>query len=1796
MARPGEPGQVPGVKIVAPIGNGTLTSVYEGRQGENPIAVKMPVGRAGLAPDYVRERFHRLALRHATVAHPAVVPIIEVGTNEEGTPYAITPLVTSTRLSRLLQESPPPEPLVLALAQTICEALLSIHEKGLFHGDVKPQNIVMERGSEGLLIDPDLAWPRVKNVEASITDLMYSAPERLGISDEPIDDRSDLYSLGAVLYHASTGTPPFRATLQAELLRGRLEESPRPAQEANPHLSPAFAAILDKLLQPLAENRYQSAGGLLHDLSHLKGLSWLLQSGRPFELDPTVQSGSFHPISLVNRHSDLDRILGALRKAGRDKEGSVQLIEGKPGTGKSRLALGASRAGRRSGATVLSTKCYENEEAPYSELRRIIGKWLSHDVLFEEGRPTPQEALVEAADGLSPYLTRFSPALADILPDHPGPPLVPAREHVESSVAELLLRIANLTGPLMIVLENVQWISASTANVLAHAAPRIREAPLLVVLTGNTPDVHVGASVRYLRRLRSAGLSRIRLTSLDESASRLFVARMLGRYPPSNRLASRLLEKGDGNPLVLRECISALLDARVMRPKDGRWVAEEAGMNRLLGEPFSEIMTKRRQRLPGKTQELLFLASAAGPCAHADVLTKAMGLTKMQTRLLVAEASGSTFLVRDEVSGYSLSHEIIRHELYNRLPEEERKLLHLRLAGALEEVKDHREQIACKKARQYSLAGEKADPRKTLASAYSAGVAALQAKAYEEARDHVLLALSTLSRMDPHSHVLRTLLTESLAEVHYHTGELEKARESFQSIIGAKSTKLQRARAHGRLSDINLLEFRTREAWQEIEKALATLGKPARAAMGQSLRYLGYRAVGRLLLASGMRRRGLGRKAKRRDRLLLDLYLRGAQVSYLSLRRDRLHAMRLAAIEPALRLGLSPAQVAVFAHQGLLLSSLGKRKSKKRMERADRLSRELSDPAAIAQVTALRSRAASQMGHSKEVDRLSGLVMKKHGPWLDTKEYFFTVADLIWNLEMRGYARRAREVMRQIFLLEKDPVGRTVPGVHQLPKIGLMGCLAVMGQSKAARFHLEQVELTMHDHGDPFLFLGYLGHKLLMHRELRELGKTAEDTIAEFERFQPPVSKLPIYLRLFHVVRTYVRMDQCQTHVAARRHKRRDKLLQSVEELEAAASIPIFRAHALVGRAAHDRLLGKHKRAKHRLEKAEAIADSIDAPWVIFEAGCERARLLAAEDNTTAAKRTALGALVLARRQGWRPRARRARAEFRLTEEVAPARRAEPRLNGRLSQAMQMSLLAAQATSPSRQLRLTLDWLMRVFGCEHALILRHEEQANALVLVAGRDLAGNDLTEISPECLDLCWKATRSTRPVTLRVVSNGRPPGRVLRAGSPEPRPMHAIAVAIDGRRHTGEVLYIDHHFSESVFTEEDTELLATIASHLPLVLETSSKAKLEVFERIADNTPGLVFQFVLYPDGRRSYRFVSAKVRSLGIEPEEARRNADALIDLIHPDDRPAFERSLARSAETLRPWVSEGRYVLPDGRVKWFHGVAHPERQPGGELLWDGVIVDITKLKRVESRVRALNLQLDSRVKERTRDLVLANQELEAFTYSVSHDLKTPLLTIRGFSEELNQFVLDEEARDLLARIQAASGRMETLIEAMLSLSRIAHQPLSKKEIDLSSMADEILDSLKAKEPKRKVEAFIEPRMIVSADETLTRILLDNLLGNAWKFTRGMDPSEIRFTRSRLKGEEVFVLQDNGTGFESAFAETIFQPFHRLHDQAEFEGSGVGLATARRIVQRHGGKIWARGARGKGATFYFSLGPAP
>ena len=411
--------------------------------------------------------------------------------------------------------------------------------------------------------------------------------------------------------------------------------------------------------------------------------------------------------------------------------------------------------------------------------------------------------------------------------------------------------------------------------------------------------------------------------------------------------------------------------------------------------------------------------------------------------------------------------------------------------------------------------------------------------------------------------------------------------------------------------------------------------------------------------------------------------------------------------------------------------------------------------------------------------------------------------------------------------------------------------------------------------------------------------------------------------------------------------------------------------------------------------------------------------------------------------------------------------------------------------------------------------------------------------------------------------------------------------------------------------FVEDDLFTFQSIADLLAVAIENSrlyAAARQEIEERgqieaalrdnearyraIVEDQTDMICRFT--PDG--TIRFANeAFCRSVGIE--RVAIIGKNMFEVVSQANIDQFKNGLSKLS-FAQPTITE-EYMIEgaEGHIRWEQWTDRSLYNKQGEFIeYQSVGQDITERKVAEIEIYRLNEQLEQRVIERTAQLEAANRELEAFAYSVSHDLRAPLRSIEGFTSALvedygNKF--DKQVQDYLLRVHTASQRMNQLISDLLKLSRTTRGEMHFSRVNLSEIAFQVMDELQSQTHDRTVEIVITPEIYTFGDVRLLQVLLANLLGNAWKFTQKKDSARIEFGQMSMDGQDVFYVRDDGAGFDMTYSDRLFGVFQRLHTENEFEGTGIGLATVQRIIHRHRGRVWAEGRVDQGATFYFTIG---
>ena len=373
----------------------------------------------------------------------------------------------------------------------------------------------------------------------------------------------------------------------------------------------------------------------------------------------------------------------------------------------------------------------------------------------------------------------------------------------------------------------------------------------------------------------------------------------------------------------------------------------------------------------------------------------------------------------------------------------------------------------------------------------------------------------------------------------------------------------------------------------------------------------------------------------------------------------------------------------------------------------------------------------------------------------------------------------------------------------------------------------------------------------------------------------------------------------------------------------------------------------------------------------------------------------------------------------------------------------------------------------------------------------------------------------------------------------------------------------------------------------------DVSDRKRMEIqLTNIADNVNGLVFRYHLDHNGKDKLLYLNKNsIKVWGVDAKDAMEDTAVIWSKIHPEDVPEMVQSIIRSAESMEDWSWEWRYNHPDGSLRWQKGAGTPQKMADGSTIWDSIILDITAIKSAEEKLK----QLNSNLIVQTEELETSNQELEQFAYVASHDLQEPLRMVTGFLKLLeNKYsrVLDDKARKYIQMSLDGADRMRKLIIGLLEFSRVGKSNDRTEKIDINELLEEIKILLKKEIADKNAEFEISRMPQITSFRIPLQQIFHNLVGNALKYSFSDIPVKIKIDSRDSGTHWEFSIQDNGIGIPKDSFDKIFEIFQRLHSNEEYQGTGMGLAITKKIVESMGGEIWVLSEVGKGSAFFFNL----
>jgi diguanylate cyclase (GGDEF)-like protein len=1472
----GSDGQLvlPGLEIVAELGHGANGTVYRARRDGRDYAVKVLDGFA--LDGEATTAFRRQAALLAAIGHPGLPTVHEVGT-VDGRAYLVMDLIDGRTLAALLAGGPLRADRAISVAVDIAEALAAMHDNGLVHRDLTPSNIILDAaGGRARLIDFDLLARHGnagRNGRSTVGTLAYAAPEQSGTLNRPVDGRSDLYSLGVVLFECTTGRLPFASDDLGTLLRMHATTPPPDPRGIDRTVPSGLTAVILTLLAKDPDDRYITAGALLADLRKLAAdpAGDLVPTTRP--APGTGPSGP-----LVGRRAEADALISRWRAAAAG-HGGLAVIRGGAGMGKSRLVDELVAAARADGALVLRGKSSLDDSRPLTAIRDALAEHLAevatlprpdreratarihraaatvprgllgqlHPLLDPTGgtvpapdRPSSQPPSSQAPSSQAPSSQAPSsqapssqaPAVGD--PAWHGDQDADDQGHLILAVAAFLAELAAAAGGLLLCLEDLHRQDAAGRRVLVQLSADLPRIPLLLVGTARDDARGDAALTRLIRSLADAPDLDLTLGRLDEPEVAALLAGRLPGISGNARLVQLLHVRSQGNPLVVLEYVRAIVDAGLLRPSWGRWLLDDTGLARLdLPQHAVGLVLARANGLGEGARTVLVTAAAAGNAFRADLVAHACGLPEVQVQAALADAVTRQLVDTRDGGEYAFVHDSLREALLADLDGAAAAAVHQRLAQALEQDPGHDEDPV----RAYALARHylHGRPESTPDAAVRAYLAAARAALAGHDPTDAVRFLRAVTVLDPAT-AAQGWFAELYGTALHLDGDHSAALDQLRVALATSTDPFARAVIRGRIATTQRAAWQLADALETVHEGLADLGvwlptNPLLFALSSLLLFLAGVAVGVTGIGFG-RARGATRE---RYRLAVALhqtagYVLAAQV------KPAIALYGLRALYFGNRIGPSMEYVYTIVGLGMTAQVAGRRRLADRMfAKAEAVAAGLHD---LQPHTMVYER---NMGRFlARVDDGQGLAaaVREHGRWFDLGQFSDAVASL------HGEALAEGRTAEAAYWLELGRRRLAATGGHELTTLLTAEVieLAATGRPAQAAVRLCEVEQLVEARGGAGLAWLCMTAELDLQYEQGELGAPLDRAIAAFERSWITPRRALRILQVSFVEAAFGRLGQLRAAGDADRPARLTDARTAVHRLgQVAGKTPSTFAYHAIALADLDLLTGHPRRALRRLDRL--LPPRPDAPLVAYRAAQVRARAYLALDRPAECRRQAGVAMAMADEHGWPHRARWITSEFggvgRGTSVLEPRSQAGVSLPSqvdrqRLEAVEQVSKLVTSTLDPDELAAITLDATIRILSAERAILFLadpdagpadgHPRRADLTVHIA-RDAHNRD---IQPTAYSTTLVQRAATTGST--QVLTGTDEGAAIGAHSVVAHNLRSIMAAplqLDGRL-LG-VVYLDSQIAKGIFTAQDAGILAALTNHIAIGLHTARAAHLE-------------------------------------------------------------------------------------------------------------------------------------------------------------------------------------------------------------------------------------------------------------------------------------------------------------------------------------------------------------------------------
>jgi serine/threonine protein kinase/serine phosphatase RsbU (regulator of sigma subunit)/tetratricopeptide (TPR) repeat protein len=1426
--------------LLEKIGEGASGQVFKARRGSQLFAVKILTEMKGAGIDAVQRdiRFRNETSQIARLSHPNLSRIFEFG-EFQNQRFIIMELLTGEDLRVRLQMGALPYEDVRQIAIALAQACKELHGNGLIHRDLKPENVILNTDGSLKLIDFGLGGDIeeiniTSNRNETVGTYFYSSPEQLRILKRKVDGRSDLYSLGILLYECLTGKRPFESSDLAELLQMHAQVRPAPLACADIGCPLVFGQIIEKLLAKDPDDRYQSAASLLFDLENLSSLESERKNRGAVEIGKQDAAGSAHSrLPLMGRQQELASLQQAIQSL-QQKRGSFQIIEGEGGAGKSRLVKEAVQLARAQNLLVLTAKCtLQAQDTPLGLISQLIDDYCASVLTLQPDQQQKELKLVRAAASESlESVARLSRGFQKLFGNERVSEFETDPQRFLMNVVSFFVQLARTKSGLVLLMDDIQWMDSMSRHAVISLAKGLESEPICVLSTSRNDS----ASIEGLRLLKSrldSLASSIEVGPLDISAIQEIVVSYLGNHPAEPVIGHKALAFSNGNPFVAIEYLSTLVAKGCLRLDHEKWVLDEHQLRQVdfSGNVYSLVLD-RIQNLSEATKAMMQIAAVIGFSFDTDLLQKLSKFSISEIRDHLRAAVSANVIEALHENRFQFVHDRVREALTSSFAESEIRDLNTRIANLLYESIDFKSSQVYELAAYFKRGNSQAHPQHVFNTNLSAARLAHGSYLPAQAFDFFSEAKKWIGEIQL-SGAERTEFWRDFGSACIDSGQLSEAHQNLQEALRLCEDPVENAAIHCLLGRAYSVGGQFVESWEAGVRACAHLGLAYPRGLGSQILFVLKHIASNITPLSHI----LQVKQRARLRLIASNFEYMARNAYLLGQSVDTVCCALGSYTYGKMLG--PSRELIRGHCGMAALFgllLLRRPAMKHLQKAADIADQLHDEAMKTYIQGYKVFATEFLGDAVEAEKLAVSVLPDLRKRSGIFEFNYNLVFLINQYSIRGYVNESNEQIHQFLPLQEEY--KSTSTIFFL-KSTLYFHLIMMDRVKEASGLVDHLHSLSAELGDKVKVVAYRVpalHFIAMY-EQRDFSPAIDEQIEKFYSYKFD----DYFCRIFYIWAVYIRLAQIERATTpGDRQLRQSQAKLAIRRLGLTALTPVYRSHYFICKGAFRRLQGHSQSAEKYLRRGLAEAQKCHSVFGLFMAHQELAKLVKDQGDVSASELHARQARDLAQQHGWKLRAKNIEQEFALQPFDSDGRIRSNReltkqvdLNSRIVDALlRVNLASGLMLDANQQVQSSLDEIIRIFAADRAFVFMAQE-GPTLRFQGGRNGAGESLDEPKG------YSSTVIARVQELKeaVVVAGSDEMQALGSESAVAHGLRSImAIPLMLRGEFKGVVYVDSAIAKGLFNKDDVQVFKAIANQIAVAFENLKMMAIETAKKAAE------------------------------------------------------------------------------------------------------------------------------------------------------------------------------------------------------------------------------------------------------------------------------------------------------------------------------------------------------------------------